>query len=127
MGVEDTFFRFMDKMVRQYMREEELRTRHQSNLLDLRERALQERTQAELEWLRLKKKQIRSKGADDLMPPLVRREKGLLMRLEEEQVQTSPSCSQSHSLFMCQYSFLLCRLRFASCKRFRKLLATSVN
>lgn len=86
MSTEDTFFRFMDKMVRQYMREEELRARHQANLLELRERALQEKTQAQLEWLQLKKKQVRSKGADDLMPPLVRREKGVLKRLQEEQV-----------------------------------------
>ncbi len=79
----------MDKMVRQYMREEELRARHQANLLELREKAVQEKTQAELEWVRLKKKQIRSKGEDDLMPPLVQREKGLLMRLQEEQVRIS--------------------------------------
>lgn len=68
------------------MREEELRAHHQSTLLQLREKALKERTQAELEWLTLKKQQLRSKGADDLMPPLVSREQGLLKKLHHEQV-----------------------------------------
>lgn len=76
----------MNRMVKAYMREEELRAHHQSTLLQLREKALKERTQAELEWLTLKKQQLRSKGADDLMPPLVSREQGLLKKLHHEQV-----------------------------------------
>ena len=71
------------------MREEELRARHQSTLLQLREKALKEKTQAELEWITLKKQQLRSKGSDDLMPPLVSREKGLLKKLHHEQVRQS--------------------------------------
>ena len=58
----------MNRMVHAYMREEELRARHQSTLLQLREKALKEKTQAELEWITLKKQQLRSKGSDDLMP-----------------------------------------------------------
>lgn len=76
----------MNRMVHAYMREEELRARHQSTLLQLREKALKEKTQAELEWITLKKQQLRSKGSDDLMPPLVSREKGLLKKLHHEQV-----------------------------------------
>ena len=74
------------------MREEELRAHHQSTLLQLREKALKERAQAELEWLTLKKQQLRSKGDDDLMPPLVSREKGLLKKLHHEQVGGSTVC-----------------------------------
>lgn len=77
----------MTRIVQQYMHEEEVRSRHQSTLLQLRERALQEKTQAELEWLNVKKKQLHRKpGADDLMPPLKRRERGLLKKLQHEQV-----------------------------------------
>lgn len=98
------FIQFMSRMVQQYMREEELRARHQATLLQLRERALQEKTEAELEWLGMKKKQLRSKGADDLMPPLVKRERGLLKKLQHEQVgvlsslMTTASTSSHHSL-----------------------------
>lgn len=75
------------------MREEELRARHQSTLLQLREKALKEKTQAELEWITLKKQQLRTKGSDDLMPPLVSREKGLLKKLHHEQVRVWSSQS----------------------------------
>ena len=76
----------MTRMVQSYMREEELRARHQTALLQLRQTALEEKTRAELGWLRLKKQQLVNRGADDLMPPLKRREKGLLRQLQHEQV-----------------------------------------
>lgn len=44
-------------MVKQYMQEEEVRSRHQSSLLRLRHRALKEKTRAELDWLELQKRQ----------------------------------------------------------------------
>lgn len=43
-------------MVRQYMKEEEVRAQHQSSLLQLRQRALKEKTRAELAWLEHLKK-----------------------------------------------------------------------
>ena len=49
--------------------------------------ALQERTQAELEWLELKKQQLRSKGSDELTPSLLKREKGLRKTLQQEQAE----------------------------------------
>ena len=48
---------------------------------------LQERTQAELEWLELKKQQLRSKGADELTPSLLKRERGLRKKLQQEQAE----------------------------------------
>nr|XP_016854441.1 PREDICTED: coiled-coil domain-containing protein 187 [Anolis carolinensis] len=50
-GGSDTFWRFGLKMVEQYLREEELRGRHQSALFRLREKALREKARAELAWL----------------------------------------------------------------------------
>ena len=91
----DSFFQFMSRMLRQYTQEEEVRARHQQVLLQLREKALQEKTQAELDWLKLKQRQLRSKGEDDLMPPLRSREQGLIRRLEEEQVGAECNCGPS--------------------------------
>lgn len=101
------------------MREEELRAHHQSTLLQLREKALKERTQAELEWLTLKKQQLRSKGADDLMPPLVSREQGLLKKLHHEQVGRlyEPCvcllCIQC--MYKCMYIQCMCRTHVHVC------------
>lgn len=43
-NTEDSFQHFMSRMVQQYVREEELRARHQATLLQLRENALKEKT-----------------------------------------------------------------------------------
>ena len=83
----------MGRMVRAYMHEEELRARHQATLLRLREDALQEKTKAHLEWLKVKKKALRKKGDDDKMPPLARMEKGLLKKFKQQQVSQSDFCS----------------------------------
>ncbi|KYO23416.1 hypothetical protein Y1Q_0005788 [Alligator mississippiensis] len=50
-GGSSTFSQFGLAMAEQYLREEELRARHQAALLRLREEALQEKTRAELAWL----------------------------------------------------------------------------
>ena len=52
---EESFYHFVTRMVQQYVREEEMRGKHQAALLQLREKALQEKTQAELKWLNMKK------------------------------------------------------------------------
>ncbi len=77
---------FTSRMVSEYMREEELRARHRATLLELREKALQEKTQAHLKWLKLKQRDLRSKGADDQMPPLKKKKKGVLKGFQIEQV-----------------------------------------
>ena len=48
---QNNFSRFTMDMVRQYMKEEEVRAQHQSSLLQLRQRALKDKTRAELAWL----------------------------------------------------------------------------
>ncbi|CAI8037733.1 Centrosome-associated protein 350 [Geodia barretti] len=57
-GGEDSFFGFMSRMMEQYMKEEEVRSRHRALLLQLREKALKERTKAEMEWLKLKQRRL---------------------------------------------------------------------
>ena len=82
---EDSFSKFTSEMVRQ-MKEEEVRAKHQAALLSLREKALKEKTKAEMDWLDLQKRTLRDKGADDVMPSLRKRQRGILLKLQAEQV-----------------------------------------
>ncbi|NXY83101.1 CE350 protein, partial [Alcedo cyanopectus] len=86
-GEQDSFSKFTMEMVRQYMKEEEMRAAHQSSLLRLREKALKEKTKAELAWLEHQKKHLRDKGEDDKMPPIRKRQRGLLLRLQQEKAE----------------------------------------
>ena len=82
---EDSFSQFTSEMVR-LMKEEEVRAKHQAGLLRLREKALKEKTRAEMAWLECQKQRHRDKGADDVMPSIRKRQRGVLMRLQAEQV-----------------------------------------
>uniref|UniRef100_A0A4W5NPJ6 Centrosomal protein 350 n=1 Tax=Hucho hucho TaxID=62062 RepID=A0A4W5NPJ6_9TELE len=84
---QDSFSRFTMDMVRQYMKEEEVRAHHQSSLLRLRQKALKEKTKAELAWLEHQKRRLRDKGEDDKMPPIRKKQRGLLMKLQQEQTE----------------------------------------
>ncbi|NXN10854.1 CE350 protein, partial [Indicator maculatus] len=86
-GGQDSFSKFTMEMVRQYMKEEEMRAAHQSSLLRLREKALKEKTKAELAWLEHQKKHLQDKGEDDKMPPIRKRQRGLLLRLQQEKAE----------------------------------------
>ena len=48
---------------------------------------VQERTEAEMEWLKVKQQRLRGKGEDDKMPSLETRRRGLLKKLETEQAE----------------------------------------
>ncbi|KAL5012691.1 hypothetical protein ScPMuIL_011242 [Solemya velum] len=74
-------------MVRQFMKEEKIRLHHQTALLRLREKALTEKTKAELEWLEMQKHQPRNKGADDIYPQIVKKQRGLKMKLQEQKAK----------------------------------------
>uniref|UniRef100_A0A8C5R3P4 Centrosomal protein 350 n=1 Tax=Leptobrachium leishanense TaxID=445787 RepID=A0A8C5R3P4_9ANUR len=84
---QDSFWRFTMEMVRQYMQEGEMRSTHQAALLRLRQKALKDKTKAELAWLEHQKRRLRDKGEDDKMPPLRKRQRGLLLRLQQEQAE----------------------------------------
>lgn len=53
---QDSFWKFTMEMVRQYMQEGEMRSAHQAALLRLRQKALKEKTKAELAWLEHQKR-----------------------------------------------------------------------
>ncbi|XP_030639657.1 centrosome-associated protein 350 [Chanos chanos] len=84
---QDSFSKFTMEMVRQYMKEEEVRAQHQSSLLRLRQRALKEKTKAELAWLEHQKRRLRDKGEDDKMPPIRKKQRGLILKLQQEQAE----------------------------------------
>ncbi|GLD50195.1 centrosome-associated protein 350 [Lates japonicus] len=86
-GGQDSFSQFTMDMVRQYMKDEEVRLQHQSSLLRLRQKALKEKTRTELAWLEHQKKRLRDKGEDDKMPPIRKKQRGLLMKLQQEQAE----------------------------------------
>ncbi|KAK7889791.1 hypothetical protein WMY93_025351 [Mugilogobius chulae] len=86
-GGKDSFSLFTMEMVRQYMRDEEVRLQHQSALLRLRQKALKEKTHTELAWLEHQKKKLRDKGEDDKMPPIKKKQRGLLLKLQQEQAE----------------------------------------
>ncbi len=52
---EESFSDFMSRMLHQYVREEEMRAKHQAALLELREKAIKEKTDLQLELLKIKK------------------------------------------------------------------------
>ncbi|XP_071097553.1 centrosome-associated protein 350-like [Haliotis cracherodii] len=81
---EDNFSKFTAEMVRQIMREEELRAQHQAALLRLREKALKEKTKAELAWIK-QQKQLRHRGHDDKYPEIHKQEQSILRRQKEQQ------------------------------------------
>ncbi|XP_028258704.1 centrosome-associated protein 350 isoform X2 [Parambassis ranga] len=86
-GGQDSFSQFTMDMVRQYMKDEEVRLQHQSSLLRLRQKALKEKTRMELAWLEHQRKRLRDKGEDDKMPPIRKKQRGLLLKLQQEQAE----------------------------------------
>ncbi|ESP00903.1 hypothetical protein LOTGIDRAFT_56916, partial [Lottia gigantea] len=81
----DTFSKFTADMVRQMMKEEELRAQHQAAMLRIRETALKKKAETELSWLRQQKRHLRDKGADDVHPQIKKKEKIVLRELHEKQ------------------------------------------
>ncbi|XP_038638232.1 uncharacterized protein LOC119955771 isoform X2 [Scyliorhinus canicula] len=86
-GSSDAFSRFTLEMAQQYLKEEELRARHQAALFRLREKALREKTKAELAWLEHQKTHLRDKGEDDKMPAIVQKQREILMKLQQEKAE----------------------------------------
>lgn len=96
-GGEDSFNRFTIDIVRNIMREEEMRAQHQESLLRIRVKALKEKTKAQLSLLEQEKQQLLEKGkAKDAQPEAIQRElkrladkeKAILKEQEEHKVSS---------------------------------------
>ncbi|XP_042334658.1 coiled-coil domain-containing protein 187 [Sceloporus undulatus] len=86
-GCSSTFRRFGLTMVEQHLREEELRARHQSALLRLREKALHEKARAELAWLEHEKSCQDSLQDSSAASATAEKQSALLTRLKQEQAE----------------------------------------
>ncbi|XP_045737861.1 coiled-coil domain-containing protein 187 [Mirounga angustirostris] len=73
------------QMLELSLREEELRAQHQTALLRLREKALEEKMCAELAWLEQQRACLGSKGSPTVPAALVERQLQALSSLEQEQ------------------------------------------
>ncbi|XP_034035575.1 centrosome-associated protein 350 isoform X2 [Thalassophryne amazonica] len=86
-GGQDSFSQFTMDMARQFMKDDELRLKHQSFLLRVRQKALKEKTKTELAWLEHQRRTLRDKGEDDKMPPIRKKQRGLILKLQQEQAE----------------------------------------
>ncbi|KAM9721934.1 coiled-coil domain-containing protein 187 [Dama dama] len=78
------FSRFTIQMLEQSLREEDLRARHQAALLRLREKALEEKTRAELAWLEHQRGYLNSIGSYTALVALAEKQQQALSHLERE-------------------------------------------
>ncbi|XP_052504253.1 coiled-coil domain-containing protein 187 [Budorcas taxicolor] len=78
------FSRFTIQMLEQSLREEDLRARHQAALLRLREKALEEKTRAELAWLEHQRGYLNRTGSYAALLALAEKQRQALDHLERE-------------------------------------------
>ncbi|XP_072521409.1 uncharacterized protein [Salminus brasiliensis] len=113
----------------QFLREEELRARQYSALFRLREKALQEKTQAELAWLEHCKKQVTSE--DEALAEIKRKQEDVVNRLRQEQAELHhwrnvyKSGRQQRRLLLCHQKDILDIER--STTHFREVLQKQVT
>ncbi|KAI6654618.1 Centrosome-associated protein [Oopsacas minuta] len=83
---EDSFQTFLNQMATFFIKEDQVRAKHQSMLLQLRESCIEERTQAHLKWLQIvsSKSQHKDKGTDLKRPTLQELEEKILTRHERD-------------------------------------------
>ncbi|XP_075761675.1 coiled-coil domain-containing protein 187 isoform X3 [Pelodiscus sinensis] len=86
-GGSSAFGRFSLTMAEQYLKEEELRARHRSALLRLREKALQEKTKAELAWLEHRKSCLDGLRDREEVSAIAEKQHKILTKLNKEQAE----------------------------------------
>ncbi|XP_071980564.1 coiled-coil domain-containing protein 187 [Engystomops pustulosus] len=86
-GSPNMFTRFSLEMSQQYLREEELRARHQTALLRLREEALKEKTKAELALLNQQKIYWETKNEPSKVEEFLKQEREIQRNLKQEQAE----------------------------------------
>ncbi|XP_075434973.1 coiled-coil domain-containing protein 187 isoform X4 [Ascaphus truei] len=86
-GSPTMFSRFTLEMTQQYLREEELRARHQAALLRLREEALKEKTKAELALLENQRMCLEMKADYSKVQDNIKKQREILTNLKQEQAE----------------------------------------
>ncbi|NXM75519.1 CE350 protein, partial [Serilophus lunatus] len=74
-------------MVEQCLRGEELRARHQTTLLKLRKKALQEKARAELAWLGHQRRVLENLQDGDGASAMAAKQRKILVELKQEQAE----------------------------------------
>lgn len=74
-------------LIKQQLEEEDARAQQQMALLDLREKALVDKTQAELQWLEHQKRLSKSKRDEEGLELLRRKQRNLYAKMTREQVR----------------------------------------
>ena len=82
----DSFSKLSAEMLRQQLRDEEVRAQQQAALFKLREKALTEKTRAQLQLLEHEKRRLRDNGNEEGLQSIKRQQKLLLTKLQQEQV-----------------------------------------
>ena len=82
----DSFSKLSAEMLRQQLRDEEVRAQQQAALFKLREKALTEKTRAQLQLLEHEKRRLRENGNEEGLQSIKRQQKLLLTKLQQEQV-----------------------------------------
>ncbi|CAH2316744.1 Hypothetical predicted protein [Pelobates cultripes] len=86
-GTPNMFSRYSLEMAQQYLREEELRARHQTALLRLREEALKEKTRAELALLEHQRKCLELNNEHGNVEEILEQEHEVQENLKQEQAE----------------------------------------
>ncbi|XP_063287697.1 coiled-coil domain-containing protein 187 [Pelobates fuscus] len=86
-GTPNMFSRYSLEMAQQYLREEELRARHQTALLRLREEALKEKTRAELALLEHRRKCLELNNEHGNVEEILELEHKIQENLKQEQAE----------------------------------------
>ncbi|XP_043914054.1 centrosome-associated protein 350-like [Protopterus annectens] len=86
-GMTGILSRFTLEMTKQYLKEEELRAQFQNALFQLRERALLEKTKAEIAWLEHQKRHLMEKGESQKVSSLIKKQSEIFDRLQHEKTE----------------------------------------
>ena len=85
----DSFTKFTLEMVHQYMVEEKSRDKHKEAILRLKEKALVDKANSDIEALDRLKVRMVQKGQDDKMPKIKKKQRSILLKLKEQQKEIS--------------------------------------
>ncbi|XP_022084332.1 centrosome-associated protein 350-like isoform X2 [Acanthaster planci] len=83
----DDSFTLSAEMLRQQLRDEEVRARQQAALFKLREKTLMEKAKVELEWLEHEKKRYKESGDTEKLQAARKRQQVLVTRVQQEQAE----------------------------------------
>ncbi|CAB3364045.1 Hypothetical predicted protein [Cloeon dipterum] len=131
-GEHDSFTVFSLTMFHQLVRDQELRARQQRALLKQREDAIYEKSKAELILLENQKKQMRIHGTENLIPGIKKRQRAILLRLNQERdeikrLRESHKIASQERKLMLQQQHHIAKLKLAAKEIAQKLHGKDIS